>query len=82
MSNYQETRVAFRAERLKEGMTKNQAARAWESSPEKHELGRALREKEEEFAKEYNNSPLPDNYNHSTIPHFADFDDDDDPMWN
>ena len=81
MSNYQETRLAFRAERLNEGMTKNQAARAWESSSECYKLGESLREREKEWSKGYSNTPIPDNYNHSTIPPLADFDDDDDPMW-
>ncbi len=71
MSNYQETRLAFRAERLKEGMTKNQAARAWESSPECYKLGENLREKE--WNKGYSDTPVvSDNYSYSTIPCFED----------
>ena len=75
MCNYQETRLSFRSERLKEGMTKSQAA----SSPECYKLGENLREREKQWAKEYSNTPIPNDYNYSTIPSF--YDDDDDPIW-
>ncbi len=69
MSAYQETRLVFRAEKLKEGMTKNQAARAWENSKECYDLQKERIEREN---KAVENIKFISNNDHSTIPSFED----------